>query len=239
MSGFEIFLCVLAGIILLIVIILSIPVHVSFRYTDDKIYLAVRYTFIKLNILPLGDKKEKKEKEKKEKKEKSKKKKDEEEKKEEEPKEKKPNSILQMIKSNGFDGMVDIIVNLGSVIAKFGGKLFKSVRFNDIRVYSLVGTGDAASTAIKYGETCQKVYPVVGFICSNNFVKRYDIDIKPDFLANTSENEMYLDLSIVVRKILNAAIGLVFRLLFKVVIKFLKNGRNKEDKNVSAEKKTA
>ena len=59
MNGFEIFLCILAGIILLIVGILSIPVHVSFSY-EDKIFLSVRYLFLKFRILPQGEKKEKK-----------------------------------------------------------------------------------------------------------------------------------------------------------------------------------
>ena len=66
MTGFQIFLCVLLGIIAFFVLVLSIPVHVYFTYSD-KIYLTVRYLFIKLNILPAGEKKPKKEKPKKEK----------------------------------------------------------------------------------------------------------------------------------------------------------------------------
>ena len=68
MNGFEIFLCVLAGIILLIVGVLSVPVHVSFSY-EDKIFLSVRYLFLKFRILPKGEKKEKKPKKEKTKKE--------------------------------------------------------------------------------------------------------------------------------------------------------------------------
>ena len=67
MNGFEIFLCILAGIILLIVGVLSIPVHVSFSY-EDKIFLSVRYLFLKFRILPQGVKKEKKPKKEKKKK---------------------------------------------------------------------------------------------------------------------------------------------------------------------------
>ena len=59
MTGFQIFLCILGGIIAFFVLVLSVPVHVSLHY-GDKIYLTVRYLFIKLNLLPLGEKKEKK-----------------------------------------------------------------------------------------------------------------------------------------------------------------------------------
>ena len=222
MTGFQIFLCILGGIIAFFVLVLSVPVHVSLHY-GDKIYLTVRYLFIKLTLLPLGEKKEKKPKKEKPKKEKP------EEEKTEEPQGKKPNPILEMVKANGYDGMMEVLSNLGHVLALYGGKLFKSVVFKDIEIYISVGTGDSAKTAVKYGETCQKVYPLLGFLCSNNIVKKYDASVEPDFLANNSEGEFHFELYLVVRKIINATLGMVFRLVFKVALKFLKNGRQKKE----------
>ncbi len=221
MNGFHIFLCVVAGIIGFFVLILSVPVHVSIGY-DDKIRLSVRYLFLKLNILPSENKKPKKDKPKKEKPPKK------EEPKKEADKEKKPNPILEMVKANGHDGMMLVIQNLGKVMGTYGGNLFKSVIFDEIVLHICVGTGDSATTAIKYGKTCQKVYPIFGFICSNNLVKRYDIDVHPDFLANKTESEFYTDFHICIRKIINASIGMVFRLIFKVVITFLKGAKKKK-----------
>lgn len=217
MTGFQIFLCVLGGIIAFFVLILSIPVHVSFSY-GEKIYLTVRYLFVKLNILPLGENKPKK---------KKKKKPDEEPKKEEteKPKEKKPNPVLEMVKANGYDGMMEVLSNFGHILALYGGKLFKSVVFDEIEIYITVGTGDSAQTAIKYGKTCQKVYPLLGFICSNNLVKKYDAQVEPDFLANESDGEFYFDFHLVVRKIINSTIGMVFRMLFGVILKFFTNAK--------------
>ena len=221
MTGFQIFLCVILGIVGLIVLLLSVPVKVSLSF-DNKIHLSVKYLFIKLDILPVGPKKPKKPaKTKKEPK-------PEPEKKEEDetPKEKKPNPILEMVKANGYDGLMLVIKNLGRVLSMYGGKLFKSIVFDEIDVYISVGTGDAASTAIKYGETCQKVYPVLGFICSNNIVKKYDILVEPDFLANKTENELFIDFNITIRKIINATIAMVFRLIFKVGLKFILGAKN-------------
>ena len=203
MTGFQIFLCVLGGIIAFFVLILSIPVHVSFSY-GEKIYLSVRYLFIKLNILPLGEKKPKKEKKEKPKKEKPK------EPEEEKPKEKKPNPILEMVKANGYDGMMEVLSNFGHILALYGGKLFKSVVFDEIELYITVGTG---------------VYPLLGFICSNNLVKKYDARVEPDFLANQSEGEFYFDFHLIIRKLINSTIGMVFRLLFGVVLKFFTNAK--------------
>ncbi len=232
MTGFEIFLCVIAGIIGFFLLVLSIPLKVSMAY-DDKIHLTVKYLFIKLNILPVGPKKEKKEK--KPKKEKPPK---PEKPKEEKPKgEKKPNPILEMVKANGYDGMMAVIQNLFKVLGIYGGKIFKSIKFDEIDLYISVGTGDAASTAIKYGETCQKVYPVFGFICSNNFVGKYDVSVEPDFLANKSQGEFFFDMSITLRKIINATLAMVGRLIIHVAVKFLVGGTKKNKDEESENKK--
>ena len=220
MNGFLIFLCVIAGIILFLTLVISIPVLVQFTYSD-KIYLTVKYLFVKINILPAGEKKPKKEKTPKEEKK--------PEVKAEEPaeeKEKKPNPLLEMVKANGYDGMMDVLSNLGKVFRIYGGKLFRSVVFDEIHLDITVGTGDSAKTAIKYGQACQKVYPLFGFICSNNVVRKYDINVEPDFLANKSQGYMYLDFHVVVRKTLNATLAMVVRLLFKVVLKFLKGAKS-------------
>ena len=232
MTGFQIFLCVLLGIIAFFVLILSIPVKISLAF-DNKIHLTVKYLFIKLDILPAGPSKPKKPKPKKEPEPKPEKPKDEA------PKEKKPNPIIEMVKANGYDGMMLVIKNLGRVLGTYGGKLFKSVVFDEIDVYVSVGTGDAASTAIKYGETCQKIYPVFGFICSNNIVKKYDILVEPDFLANKTESELFIDFSVTIRKIINATIAMVFRLIFNVGLKFILGSKKGKETQESKDTKPA
>lgn len=221
---------VLLGIALFFVSVLSVPVRVTLAY-DNKIRLSVKYLFIKLNILPAGPKKEKKPKKPKESKPPKEPKKEDET-----PKEKKPNPILEMIKANGHDGMITVITNLGNVFKIYGGKMFRSVVFERIDLDIRVGTGDSAATAIKYGQICQKVFPVMGFICSNNVVRKYDINVSPDFLANKTEGEFYCEMKICVRKIINSTVGMVVRLIFKVGLKFItgaKKNNNKENEEIN------
>lgn len=219
MTGFQIFLCVIAGIIAFFTLVLSVPVKVLIGY-DDKIRVSVKYLFLKYDILPVGPKK-KKEKPPKEKKPKEEKPKDAA------PKEKKPNPILEMVKANGYDGMMIVINNLGKILGSYGGKVFKSITFDRIDLHISVGTGDSAATALKYGKTCQQVYPVMGFICSNNLVRKYDIMVEPDFLANSTEGEFFCDMNICCRKIINSTLSMVVKLIFGVVIKFVKGGTAK------------
>lgn len=222
------FLYVLLGIITFFIIVLSIPVHIIIGY-DDKIRVSIRYLFIKLNILPA------KQRPKKEKKPQEPKPEKEEPEQSKPPKEKKPNPIIEMVKANGYDGMMTVLSNLGRILKIYGGKLFKSVVFDEVDLYICVGTGDSAATAIKYGETCQKVYPVMGFICANNVVKKYDINVEPDFLANKTEGEFYCDLHLCIRKIINASIAMVVRLIFGVVITFIKGGKKKKTADESVD----
>ncbi len=222
------FLYVLLGIIMFFIIILSIPLHVSVGY-DNKIRLSIRYLFIKFNILPAKSKPKKEKKPKEPKPEK-------EPEKEKTPKEKKPNPIIEMVKANGYDGMMTVLTNLGKILKIYGGKIFSSIVFRDIYLYISVGTGDSAATAIKYGETCQKVYPVMGYICSNNLVRKYDINVEPDFLANKSEGEFFFDMSLCLRKIINATFAMVIRLVFGVVLKFILGAKNSKSGKKSSDK---
>lgn len=217
MTGFQVFLCVFGGIVLLFWSILSIPLHISFSY-EDKLYLSLRYLFVKIGILPLKEKKKKK----------PKKEKPEEEKEEEpeKPKQKKPNPLMDMVKANGFDGMMDVLRSLGHVFSLYGGKLLKSVVFDEIDIYLVIGKGDAAQTAIEYGKACQKVYPLVGYLCNNNVVHKYDVSVEPDFLAGRSQGEVFIDLHLSLRKVINATIGMLVRFVFQVLIKFIKGAKN-------------
>ena len=72
-----------------------------------------------------------------------------------------------------------------------------------------------------------------GFICSNNIVKKYDIIVEPDFLANKTEGEFFLDLSINIRKIISATIAMVVRLIFKVGLKFILGAKKPKEENQS------
>ena len=213
------FLYIVLGIILFFVAVLSVPLHITIGY-DNKIRVSIKYLFIKLDLLPAKTK-PKKEKPKKEPAPKEEKPEDKT------PKEKKPNPLLEMVKANGYDGMMNVLSNLGRIFKIYGGKLMKSVVFDEIYLYICVGTGDAAATAIKYGQTCQKVYPLMGFLCSNNVVKKYDNDVDSDFLANKTEGEFFFDMHLCLRKIINASVAMVVRLVFGVVLTFIKGGKKK------------
>jgi hypothetical protein len=220
LTGLYIFL----GIIGFIILLLSIRITVNGEFFDE-FKLNLKWLFLKIDILPAKKKdKPKKEKAPKEKKEKP----ATEEVTEETPVEKKENIFVKFYNNQGFDGVIQLINNVGKALGKLMHSLKKHIVLRELYLWMTVTGGcDAAETALEYGRICQKVFPAMGYICSSFPVKKYDVEIEPDFLG--LKNSAQFAVSVHIRPIffLNAVIVLVFRLLFKVVLKFLKGIKNK------------
>ena len=60
-----------------------------------------------------------------------------------------------------------------------------------------------------------------------------------DFLANKTENELFIDMSLTIRKIINATIAMVFRLIFKVGLTFIKGAKKGKEDNQTQDKNAA
>lgn len=224
MTALYIFL----GIIAFFVVILSIRITINGEFFDE-FRLSLSWLFLKIQILPAN----KKDKPKKEKKQKPKEEKAEEPAvAEETPAEKKENIFVKFYNNQGFEGVIQLINNAAASIGKMFSSFKKHIIIRELYLWMTVTGGcDAAETALEYGRTCQKIFPALSFICSNMKVKKYDVEVEPDFLG--LKNTAQFAFSVSVRPIffINAVIVLVFRLLFKVVIKFLMGIRNKSKNN--------
>lgn len=225
-------LYIILGVIAFFVIVLSVKITVSAEYFDE-FKLSAGWGIIKFQIFPA----KKSEKPKKENKTKEKKKEEPtpEPEVEEQPTEMKENIFVTFYNNQGFDGVVQLINNAASDIGKMFSSFKKHLVIRELYLYmTITGGCDAAETAIEYGKTCQKIFPAMSFICSNLPVRKYDVSIEPDFLG--LKNKAQFAFSIHIRPIffINAVIVLVFRLLFNVVLKFLKGIKNKSNnKNIN------
>lgn len=224
-------LYIILGIIAFFILLFSVHLHVNIEYTDY-IYVTVRWLFLKFNILPLKEEQKKEKKKKEEKSKKEPEKKEDKPKKEEKPKKKGENPIITTVKNMGYDGVMAILSNLGKALSGMFRRIFKSFVIQNFDIDLTVGKGDAAQTAIEYGKTCNKVYPVCGLICSTMKVRTYDVNVKPDFLANHNSGEFKADFYLIPRKLINALIIVGIELVFKVLLKFLMTG-NKKNNNES------
>lgn len=216
-------LYIILGIIAFFILLLSIRITVSGEYFDS-FKLDVSWLFIKLHIFPMKKKdKPKKEKKKKEPAQ------TEEKTEETVQSEKKENIFLRFYHNQGVNGIIELINGTAYSLARMMNSFKKHIVLREIYLWMTVSSGsDAAETALQYGKICQKVFPALSFICSTLPVKKYDVEIEPDFIGVKNSAQMAFTVSVRPIFFINAAIVLVFRLLFKVVLKFLVGIRNKK-----------
>lgn len=221
-------LYIILGIIAFFVLLLSIRITIKGEYFDE-FKLNVSWLFLKIQILP----KSKKDKPKKEKKPKPEKEKTvEPAATEEAPAEKKENIFVKFYNNQGFDGVIQLLNNAAVAIGKMLSSFKKHIIIRELYLWmTITGGCDAAETALEYGRTCQKIFPALSFICSNMKVKKYDIEVEPDFLGLKNTAQFAFSVSLRPIFFTNAVVVLVFRLLVKVVLKFLMGIKNKSKNN--------
>ncbi len=233
-------LYIILGIILLIVVAFSLNLGVIIDYGEETV-VSVRYLFKSFVVYdsskPPKEKKPKKEKKKKEKPEKEKPEK-EEKNGERETGKKETNLIKQIYLDHGYDGIIKMLDATGKSIGGFFGKLYKTLKIDELYITMITAGSDAADTAIKHGKLCAWAYPILGMIVSSCKVKKYDFNFSPDFLAKESTAEAYVRLHITPIMVTNAVIVLAIELVFKVLFKILFS-KNKTDKINKASVKSA
>lgn len=101
-------------------------------------------------------------------------------------------------------------------------RLFKKIRIRDVYLDYVVGSGDAAKTAIKYGGVCAGVYPLVKWMTTYLDTKVKEINIEADFDAEKDDIFFYGVMKLRISTALGCAIWLLFRMA-KTYLKY--NGK--------------
>lgn len=216
-------LCIILGIILFFVAVLSIRITLNGEY-QNSFTMEVSWLFLHFTLFPFKIKKKPKKEEAP--------KPEEEPKQEENPTEdnapKKDNIFVKFYKNQGFDGVMELVNNAAYSLMRLGNSLKKHIVFRKLYLWITVSAGDAAETALEYGRVCQKLFPALSFICSTCPVKKYDAEVEPDYLGSKNKAEFMFSVSVRPIFIINAVIALAFRLIFKVGIKFLEGIKSKK-----------
>lgn len=226
-------LFIILGIIAFFVLLLSVKVRI-YVHSEDGVSLAIRWAFLKFNILPKKEKKKKKPKKEKKKKEKKKKEepeKEEDKKKDEkipEPKKKNDNIFVRYYRNNGVSGTIELLERLMKALGGMFRGIGRAFTVEEIFISLFVGAGDSAETAIKYGKTCSKVYPIMGYLVDNLRIRKYNLEVSPDFINGKNKARLHGSISVRPSVLIWALIVFVNRALFKVVIKFLKGSKAKK-----------
>lgn len=132
-----------------------------------------------------------------------------------EEKKQKPNYFQQLWDQQGIVGIMSFVSNMLQTASSAVSTLIKGFHIYSFYVKIIVGGSDAADIGERYGTVCSFYYPFKGLILNTMKVDQYDDYIQPDFIAPRTEYEFQLIGSI--------SVGLIFKMLFKAGIVFLKN----------------
>ena len=130
-------------------------------------------------------------------------------------KKEKKNYIQKILEQDGIVGILLLISNLLQTAGKAVTTLIKGLHIYSLYVKMIIGGGDAADIANKYGEICGIYYPIKGYVLSSMKVDMYDDFIQPDFIAPGSEYEFQI--------ILSLNVALLLRVLLRAGRVFLVN----------------
>lgn len=212
---------ILLGLLTVIILALCVKVVISAEYSDEKTEVFAKWLFLKIPLYP-AEKKPKKEKEK-----------PPEEKKEEpeKPKEKSDVNLLKLLyESEGTDGLIEIVKRIFSYLGTFFGGLLRAFIVEELQLEVCCAKNDAAKTAIYYGEVCSVLFPMLGGLASGCTLKRYNVNVYPDFLARYGDASFYLRMHVVPIRLVGITLALVFKLIFKALLgPFVRmNGKKKK-----------
>lgn len=234
---------IIAAVAALIVLILSVKVRIFAEYSEIDTHVYLQWLFLKIPLYPF-EKKEKKKKEEKAPEALPEGEAQAEEPSEaaEEPAEETPgetpaepeegvekkeegkpqiNLLKEIYNSQGVDGLLLIVKRISSYIGTYVGKLMKTMVVDELYVDVKCAKVDAAETAIYYGEVCSALFPLMGALVSKYKVRKYDINVYPDFLAKHSSASFAANIHMYPIYVISISVALGIKILFKIVLGFV------------------
>ena len=158
------------------------------------------------------------------------------------PAEKKESLLHIIYRTHGVDGILEILRRVFSYLGSFFGDMMKSLVIEELYLDIGCAKKDAAETAIHYGEVCAALYPMLGALASKCKIKKYDINVYPDYLARFGRASFFVKFHVYPIYVTGITVVLVCRMVFKVLLRMLvkillpKKEKNAEGKNKNTEK---
>ena len=207
-------LYIIGGILLLIVLLLILPVGIRIKYDND-FFLYVSIGFVRIKVIPSKQKKirisdySERKLERQRKRQQKKDAKKEKKKAVNTKKEKKDNVLTARLKN--FDTAPDMIEQLYDMLALVSDKFAKRLTVKIFKLDAIIGSDNAAKTAIIYGGACSLAGCISAFLDQHMKLKKRNeasINISPDFLSEKT--------TVKADVLMTVTIGGVFTFLFEI-----------------------
>ena len=222
-------LWIILGIFAFFFVLFSIPIHIVVE-ADSDVSVYARFLFVKYSLFPMKKRKKKPKTTKKAKKQK----------KSAPAKAKKKDAATPKKKKSKREiiGLVKLILKLvGAVLRKFP----KHFRVRILRYQIVIGTKDAAKTAILYGAVTglsAQLFELLKKGTRFRIKKKSDVNVYADFLGEKIKADIGIDISLTLRGIISMllAAGIAF-VKAKMAVGTKGQPRTQEDSKASVDKK--
>ena len=146
----------------------------------------------------------------------------------------KNNFLKTLYNAHGIDGLMLIVNRVFSYLGTYIGNLMHSLVIEEFYLDVRCNKNDAAETAIYYGEVCSALFPMLGALITRYKVRKYDINVYPDYLARTSSASFAVSLHLYPIYLVAITVSFGVKMLFKVLLRligkcFLPVNKNKEE----------
>ena len=121
---------------------------------------------------------------------------------------KKPKKAKKKLNLN-FQMIMDYVCSAAPPIKR----LFKKIRIRDLYIDWVVGSDDAAKTALKYGGICSAIYPLLEWMKLFFDTKVNEVNIEADFSAEKDDIFLYMTMKLRISTALACVIWLGWRVL--------------------------
>ncbi len=158
-------LYIIGGILLLLVLLLSSPISLRFYY-HETLLCVLRVWGVPIRLLPRGHKESATEKV-------------------AVKEQKKPSTVLSRLqdafKQDGVAATLSWLGEVAKLLTSSVGKVLCGIKIRLMRIELRIGGEDAAAAAIRFGQVCAVLYPVLSVIGCHLRIQKREVVVRPDF----------------------------------------------------------
>ncbi len=136
-------------------------------------------------------------------------------------------SVANTLKNDGVSATVHYLQQGAALAAGAACRLLAAVTVDVFVVKLIVASSDAAATAQNTGKVCALLYPAVTALQNVVNIRRREVTVTPDFLAEKGQAEVFVKAYALPIRIL--CVGLSILRQYSVWRRSIKNNRNEEE----------
>ena len=121
--------------------------------------------------------------------------------------------LIELLRRDDIERTLHFLSGVASLAGRAVGRLLRAVTVDQLWLQMRIATGDAATTAQRYGQVCGVLYPALELIGQRVRIRRRDLRVEPNFLLDSSAARFDIRLRVSVWRVVCAGIALLWGFL--------------------------